>query len=432
MQRGGEKWIMAVYFPRGQRPFAKIKSKFKSDIAGALKNGACGVAFVTNQELTLSERQDLLDNTQVPCEIYHIERLIAILDQPSMERVRAQFLGIGNIENVAQSRSAATLYLQAIPLLANNDVQVRSGALEMLEQVGENSTVMRRNVISTLCRYLRNDSRRRDVDDAHILAQGIIARHITWPDRKHRQEPPPAFWEGMKIDLQEALLKNLDLSHAHVTSASFKNAEFIGDTWLSDSFIEEDVSFDGAQLNGDFYFSGSEIHGAASFSGASFRGASYFGRSVFTYDAHYIDCRFVKHASFVSCDFRGALSFHGSSFLCSADFTSLKVAWDAIFAHVDFKDTTFELAEFGDLVKFSDVRAPEEDLNLSGARVAVKLLTNIWPKGWQELPEGGGMASVVRIPEGHEREFIALQKKLRIKHMLDKDGQAGATADGYA
>ena len=46
----GQRWIMAVYFPRGQQQFAAIKIKFASDLAGVAKNGASGIAFVTNQE----------------------------------------------------------------------------------------------------------------------------------------------------------------------------------------------------------------------------------------------------------------------------------------------------------------------------------------------------------------------------------------------
>ncbi|MGW4640404.1 pentapeptide repeat-containing protein [Sphaerisporangium sp. NPDC004334] len=329
----------------------------------------------------------------------------------------------------APASNQTSLYLQAIPLLANDDVQVRAGGLEMLEQVGESSMAMRRTVFSTVCRYLRNDSQRRDVDDAHLLAQRIISRHITWPDRKHGHESPPAFWEGMEIDLQGALLQNLDLSHAHVRSASFKNAVFIGDTSLQGSFIEGDLSFDGAQMNSGFYFSGSEVHGATSFSGASFRDVSYFGRSAFAHDAYFIDCRFSEHASFVSCDFRGALSFQGSSFVMSADFTSLRVAWDATFAQAKFKDATFELAEFGDAVNFSGVRAPKKDLNLGGVKVTAKLLTNIWPKGWGELPIGDGMVSVVWIPEGREQEFITRQTKLQMEPVFGEDTQGGAAIE---
>src|SRR5256885_2134727 len=57
--RNGQRWIMAVYFPRGQQEFAIIKDKFLNDIAGVAKNAASGIAFVTNQELRLAERQEL-------------------------------------------------------------------------------------------------------------------------------------------------------------------------------------------------------------------------------------------------------------------------------------------------------------------------------------------------------------------------------------
>lgn len=42
----GKKWVMAVYFPRGQKDFAEIRTKFESDLASTLKNGASGIAFV--------------------------------------------------------------------------------------------------------------------------------------------------------------------------------------------------------------------------------------------------------------------------------------------------------------------------------------------------------------------------------------------------
>ncbi|MEU8356368.1 pentapeptide repeat-containing protein [Nonomuraea sp. NPDC048882] len=327
------------------------------------------------------------------------------------------------------SASHQALYLQAISLLSSDDVHVRAGALEILEKVGENSTSMRRSVISAICRYLRNDGRRRDVDDAHILAQRIIARHIAWPRRKYGQDRPSTFWEDMEIDLQGALLKDLDMSHAHVMSACFRNADLRGDTWLQDLLVEESLSFEGAHLNGDFYFSGSEVCGGASFAGVIFRGAALFGRSVFEYDSNFYDCRFFGRASFVSCDFRGAVSFHGSSFLWSAEFTQMRVAWDARFAEAEFKDTTFELAKFGDIVSFLGVSASEEDLNLHGVSVAAKHLLNIWPAGWGELLEGDGTATVVRVPEGREQEFKALQKERRMKYTFSKMSRRQATTE---
>jgi hypothetical protein len=86
---------MAVYFPRGQQSFATIKSKFLDDHQGVASNAAVGMAFVTNQELTLSERKALADAIDTPAEIFHLERLTTILDRPDMASVRAQFLGVG-------------------------------------------------------------------------------------------------------------------------------------------------------------------------------------------------------------------------------------------------------------------------------------------------------------------------------------------------
>jgi hypothetical protein len=92
--RDNSKWVMAVYFPRGQQSFQDIKSKFLSDAQGVAENGAAGMAFVTNQELRLSERAELEELVTHKLELYHLERITAILDKPSMQATRAQFLAI--------------------------------------------------------------------------------------------------------------------------------------------------------------------------------------------------------------------------------------------------------------------------------------------------------------------------------------------------
>lgn len=88
-------WVMAVYFPRSNPSFNEIKAKFKSDLDGALKYSPHGVAFVTNQELTLGQRSTLKALTEaVEVDIFHMERVAALLDQPVMAGLRQQFLGI--------------------------------------------------------------------------------------------------------------------------------------------------------------------------------------------------------------------------------------------------------------------------------------------------------------------------------------------------
>jgi hypothetical protein len=94
VERNGERWVMAVYFPRGERPFREIKAKFLADDAGVAANSASGIAFVTNQELRLEERKRLEEAVDSRVELFHLERITTILDQPRLHGVRAQFLHI--------------------------------------------------------------------------------------------------------------------------------------------------------------------------------------------------------------------------------------------------------------------------------------------------------------------------------------------------
>lgn len=89
----GARWIGAVYFPRGQQDFSEIKNKFIHDLDGVKKNGANGIAFVTNQELRLAERKDLSEiDANVDVQIYHLERIASLLNSPQYYGVRMEFL----------------------------------------------------------------------------------------------------------------------------------------------------------------------------------------------------------------------------------------------------------------------------------------------------------------------------------------------------
>jgi hypothetical protein len=93
--REGKRWMMAVYFPRGQLALASTTSKLDADIEASKHLSPTGMAFVTNQELTLSERKVLVDSVfPLQLDLYHLERATTILDAPAMAEVRKQFLGI--------------------------------------------------------------------------------------------------------------------------------------------------------------------------------------------------------------------------------------------------------------------------------------------------------------------------------------------------
>lgn len=89
------KWIGAAYFPRGQQSIAKIQKKFNADLKGVVANDAQGLAFVTNQELKLTERESLEENDEGhEVELFHLERIANLLDFPQYYGLRLEFLDI--------------------------------------------------------------------------------------------------------------------------------------------------------------------------------------------------------------------------------------------------------------------------------------------------------------------------------------------------
>ena len=92
------KYVAAAYFPTTDKTFKEVKAKFCGDLVGVKKNSADGIVFITNQKLTPSERSDL-EELASSCNaggiLYHIERVIGILDSPAGYGTRLQFLDIG-------------------------------------------------------------------------------------------------------------------------------------------------------------------------------------------------------------------------------------------------------------------------------------------------------------------------------------------------
>jgi hypothetical protein len=93
-RRDSKRWVMAVYFPRGEQSLGTITDKFVRDLKGVADNAVDGMVFVTNQELTRGERRQLVESAGVPVELYHLERLALLLDQPKLHSIRAQYLFI--------------------------------------------------------------------------------------------------------------------------------------------------------------------------------------------------------------------------------------------------------------------------------------------------------------------------------------------------
>jgi hypothetical protein len=81
-RKDGMCWAVAVYFPGRQHTFREIEGKFKADLAGVSRNNSAAFVFVTNQALTEGQREGLrLLARGMPTEIYHVERLVVVLDR---------------------------------------------------------------------------------------------------------------------------------------------------------------------------------------------------------------------------------------------------------------------------------------------------------------------------------------------------------------
>jgi hypothetical protein len=143
---------MAVYFPRGQQSFATIQNKFLQDLVGAAANDVSGMAFVTNQELTLAERATLTAAGSASIELYHLERITTLLDSPPLASVRKQFLSIdyepsGSGENFEQFKAevlGAQKRLESVQTGGDSFCYFMLYHFDLQNSVAQNFVVIRR------------------------------------------------------------------------------------------------------------------------------------------------------------------------------------------------------------------------------------------------------------------------------------------------
>lgn len=146
--KGGLTWVGAVHFPSTPCSYTKSKSKFSSDLQKAPREHR-GFAFITNQHLTIKQRQSLQKigkDSGRSVEIFHLERVSTLLDSPSGYGVRLQFLSIPMTieEQLAWFADSGGRVEQALEL---NTRELR-GLKSMVQQVLADSTEIMRTVAS--------------------------------------------------------------------------------------------------------------------------------------------------------------------------------------------------------------------------------------------------------------------------------------------
>lgn len=140
------KWVGAAYFAAGEKGFTEIKKKFLHDLEGAVKNKVFGIAFVCNQKLTDSQRTELAceaKKVNLDADIYHLERLVVILNDPIMYGARLKFLEIeiSKEEELAYLEAANKKQFEAIQKRLDDLLRIvnNQGGLEELWEFASRS-----------------------------------------------------------------------------------------------------------------------------------------------------------------------------------------------------------------------------------------------------------------------------------------------------
>ncbi len=93
-RRDGRAYVAAVYFPPTTQHFAQVKSKYEADYEGVGRNGADSFIFLTNQRLSVGHRAELLSSGTAHDQVYHLERILGVLNSPLGYGLRLEYLGI--------------------------------------------------------------------------------------------------------------------------------------------------------------------------------------------------------------------------------------------------------------------------------------------------------------------------------------------------
>ena len=132
-RRENSLWVAAAYFPTTPVTFTSVRNKFDDDTVGANKNHANGFVFFVNQNLTVGQRTDLIGRSgAVKTEIYHLERLVGVLNAPKGCGARLEFLRIAMMEE-EQWSFWSTMNADIVRRLAENEVR-RGTELRTIDQ----------------------------------------------------------------------------------------------------------------------------------------------------------------------------------------------------------------------------------------------------------------------------------------------------------
>ncbi len=246
-------------------------------------------------------------------------------------------------------------------------------------------------MVNVLCGYLRTPAPglRRNTDEWQVRAevQATLAEHL----RPNPEHPPDDSWEGMDLDLCNAVLVDLDLTGCRIQSARFAGALFHGDTVFTavrfgcslfdraafggDAVFEQvtfadEVRFDQTSFHGDAVFRAAQFDRDGRFDAARFAADVVFTDSVFSGDARFVDTEFCGDAVFNQARFSGLVRFGHARFLAGARFL----------------ETRFHRSQDGIREQDLDAVLLARDPGWVRTDTPTEQPRRVWPEGWTVQP----------------------------------------------
>jgi uncharacterized protein YjbI with pentapeptide repeats len=337
------------------------------------------------------------------------------------------------------ARQITDLSAKASEQLGSDKAAVRIGGLTDLERLAQSHPELRQTVVDRLCAYLRapfdppgeipagddHVARRLELD-VRRTAQRVLARHLRWP--ADLPEMPETFWDGINLDLRDAVLVDLNLDHCRVQDADFVNAQlhgvtsvqhatlvnalflnamFFGPAHFTASRVTRYANFVEATLDDFADFSRTTLE-TAGFRGTAFSGHALFTEATFTGDAFFGNATLADGGYFELAAFNGKAWFHGATFAREADFSGATFSGEASFERATFTgqawfgeapnsrgagvdpEAAFRAAHWVTLRSpIAHLPAARFDgvLSMENARVTDPRQNHSWPPAWRVVPD---------------------------------------------
>jgi Pentapeptide repeats (9 copies)/Pentapeptide repeats (8 copies) len=222
---------------------------------------------------------------------------------------------------------SADRFAASLDRLGDSRSHQRIGALHTLEAIADDDAGYGQAVANVLAAYLRQSLAGDDDQAVRSTAQQLLGTHL---------RPGPRLWTGVRLDLTDAVLTDLDLTGCRLAGLNLDRAVLHGSTRLRHALVHGAVSLRRTTLLDDAWFEHSVLRGPARFEGATFHGDAWFGSVRFGTSASFAGASFGGHAWFSGSDFVGRVEFGDAVFRRSAGFRGALVRAGAGLAGTTF------------------------------------------------------------------------------------------------